>query len=116
MSIIVLEEIARKTKVSKIPVAKKPAELKSVIFTTTHVFVGPMCSATAVKGATNADNVDNHRSVKTTLTNFESLKTALILRRKSIEFRGRANAPNQQDATMTAWQLSNCAPDGTSGV
>ena len=102
VSIIVLAEIARKTNVSKTPVAKKPAELKSVTLMTTHVFVGPICSATAVNGATNADSVDSHRTVKAPLTNFDSLKTALILKRKSIEFRGRANAPNQHDATMTA--------------
>lgn len=96
---------------SKIPVTKKPAELKSAILTTMHVFVGPMCSATAVKGATNADNAESHSRVNITLMGLELLNTALMRRRKSNELRGRANAPNQHDATMTAWQSSNGAPD-----
>ena len=88
------KEIITKTLVSKIATVMNPTELYLVTVVVTHPVA--IFRPTDPKGKVNALNVESHRKAKMATIIGDRRKTALTRRKKSMELRGRANAPNQE--------------------
>lgn len=87
--------IAMKTMVSKTPIEKNPAELRSSTRVMMQLSVGPMLFAVNVKGAVKEASVESHNREKMMVMIRELKNTPRMRSRNNIELHGRAKAPNQ---------------------